>query len=139
MILFFDDFETNDPLGSYEGLSKFGAVYLAMSCLPPELQSELDNIFLFLRFNSLDRKEFENASMFLRGIAELNTLSAEGITINYEHGTTKIYFSVQLIIGDNLGMHTILGFCGSFRANYFGRFCTINLKQINRVVDEGQC
>lgn len=36
LILYFDDFETDNPLGSHQGLAKCGAVYVTIACLPPE-------------------------------------------------------------------------------------------------------
>lgn len=34
-----------------------------------------------------------------------------------------MYFTLLLILGDNLGLNSILGFDESFQANYFCRFC----------------
>lgn len=38
-------------------------------------------------------------------------------------GKTKIYFKLGLILGDNLGLHSLLGFVENFNANYCCRFC----------------
>lgn len=35
LILFYDDYETNNPLGSHRGIAKCGAVYVTIPCLPP--------------------------------------------------------------------------------------------------------
>jgi len=48
LIVYFDDYEPNNPLGSHAGFSKCGAVYLSVPCLPIYMQSKLDNVFLFL-------------------------------------------------------------------------------------------
>ena len=48
------DYENNNPLGSHKGVSKCGAVYYSV-VLPPELQSKVENIFLFLLINSKHR------------------------------------------------------------------------------------
>ena len=37
LFMYFDDYETNNPLGSYRGIAKCGAVYLSVPCLPLEL------------------------------------------------------------------------------------------------------
>ncbi|KAL4111761.1 hypothetical protein QTP88_015650 [Uroleucon formosanum] len=64
-LLYFDDSETNNPLGSHAGKKKMGAVYNSLSpCLPYEFSSTLDYIFLALIFNSLDRIEFGNFAIF---------------------------------------------------------------------------
>lgn len=50
--IYYDDYESNNPLGSHKGIAKCGAVYMSILCLPPEFRSKLDNIFLFI-LNSL--------------------------------------------------------------------------------------
>lgn len=52
IILYFDDYETNNPLGSHKGVAKCGAVYLDLPILPPEYQSKLENLFLFIIFKT---------------------------------------------------------------------------------------
>lgn len=53
----------------------------------------------------------------------------KGITININGSVEKIYFKLSLIIGDNLGMHTLLELTESFSSNFRCRFCKI--KKIN--------
>jgi len=55
-LLYFDKFETNNPLGSHRGVQKLGAVYISMPSFPTELASKLESIFLVLLFNSIDKK-----------------------------------------------------------------------------------
>ena len=45
LFMYFDDYETNNPMGSHRGIVKCNAVYLSVPCLPPQLQSKLENIF----------------------------------------------------------------------------------------------
>jgi len=56
-------------------------------------------------------------------IAELNFLETSGIDLKINNKVHHIYFSVGLIVGDNLGFHSILGFSESFVAKYPCRFC----------------
>lgn len=35
----------------------------------------------------------------------------------------QVYFDLGLLIGDNLGLNSMLGFVESFAAKYFCRFC----------------
>ncbi|KAF0769830.1 Uncharacterized protein FWK35_00006347 [Aphis craccivora] len=42
--LYFDDYETNNPLGTHAGLKKLGAVYISFTpCFLPEFSSSLNN------------------------------------------------------------------------------------------------
>ena len=139
LLMYFNDYENNNPLGSHKGISKCGAVYLSVPCLPPEFQSKIENIFLFILFNSLDRTTFQNSIIFEKAIQELKFLYDEGITLNLPTGSQKIHFHLALIIGDNLGLHSIFGFMESFRANKFCRFCLIDYQNINKVFTEKDC
>ncbi|XP_043279805.1 uncharacterized protein [Venturia canescens] len=139
LFMYYDDYEPNNPLGSHRGIAKCGAVYLSIPCLPPEMQSKLENIFLFILFNSLDRQIFSNGPIFRKAIEELEFLEKHGISIKTEQGSHQIYFSLQLILGDNLGLHSLFGLNESFRSNHFCRFCTIHQKDINTVFNERQC
>lgn len=62
--LYFDDFETNNPLGSHAGVQKLGAMYISFPGCPPEFFSKLENIFLVLLFNTIDRKQLGNQALF---------------------------------------------------------------------------
>lgn len=134
--LFFDDYETNNPLGSHKGISKCGAVYLILPCLPPRFISKLNNIFLFEIFNSLDRKMFKNSLVFSKVIDELTFLQTDGIKINYNGSKIKIFFKLGLFLGDNLGLHEVFGFTTSFKSSSFCRFCTIKSKNTQHVFFE---
>lgn len=123
LYLYYDDYENNNPLGSHNGLSKCGAVYLSIACLLPHLASKLENIFLFILFNTLDRQIFYNTVVFSKAIEELNHLEMNGIEIDLPEGKKKIYFQLALILGDNLGLHYLFGLVENFNANFFCRFC----------------
>lgn len=123
LFLYYDDFEVNNPLGSHAGVQKLGAVYVSLACLPPELSSTLDNIILTSLFKTDTKKSFGNLAVFKNLIDELNYLETVGIGITVNNKEHTIFFMVGLIIGDNLGMHSILGLTESFVATYPCRFC----------------
>lgn len=131
VMIYFDDYENNNPLGSHAGLAKCGAVYFFLPFLPENLRSKLNNIFLFVLFNTLDRKMFKNKIIFNRMIMELQFLAETGITININNELITIYFQLTLILGDNLGLHSLLGFSESFRASFPCRFCLISFNDLN--------
>jgi hypothetical protein len=120
--IYFDDFETGNALGSHAGIHKLGGMYISLPSLPPRLASQLKYILLLYLFHSDDRTEFGN-SIFKTVIDEINFLAEEGVHIKVEGFEGNVKFILGLIIGDNLGLHTILGFTQSFRANYSCRIC----------------
>lgn len=127
VFIYFDEYESNNVLGSHSGDGgKLGALYIQIPCLPPEFLSKLENIFLFQLINALHRKIFGNLRTFQRVIDELNFLSKNGISIKTNEGTYQIYFVLGLVLGDNLGLNSLLGFVESFQAHYWCRCCLIN-------------
>lgn len=135
--LYFDDYETNNPLGSHAGKKKIGAVYVSFgSCIPLEFSSSLNYIFLALLFYSNDRKEVGNKNIFKELISEINFLQTNGINIHIKNKNYTIHFYLTLILGDNLGIHSILGFSESFMANYPCRFCKCSKFECNNLVTQ---
>lgn len=122
LVLHFDDVEINNVLGSHTGVNKLSAVYSSIPCLPPEHVSLLENIFLVLLFHSADwAKERGNERVFTILVEELNFLSRTGIVVNTERGKERVDFI--LILDNNLGLNQILGYSGSFSANFYCRIC----------------
>lgn len=126
LFLYFDDYETGNPLGSHSGKNKLGAVYVSLASLPSELKASLSNIYLFALFHSQHRKTFGNESTFREIISELKYLEETGVKITVDTSNFTIFFKLALIIGDNLGLHTILGMTESFSSTFRCRFCKIN-------------
>lgn len=123
LIIAFDDFETNNALGSHRSIAKCGAVYTTVPCLIEKHQAKLKNIFLFMLFNSLDRAVFKNKIVFAMLIEEIQYLQKNGVKITVNGEKIQLFFVLIQILGDNLGLNQILGYTESFRANYPCRVC----------------
>lgn len=95
LLIYFDDFEVGNPLGSHSGINKLGAVYASVPLIPPEYLSKLTSIFVCMLFHSMDIKTFGSAIVFSRLVDELNYLSTEGIII--EPNKTKLKFQLILL------------------------------------------
>lgn len=121
--LYYDDYEVCNPLGSHAGAYKIGGVYVSLPFLPPELRSKLDNILLFSLFHSDDRKTYGNKAIFHYVVSELQFLETSGIEICISKKNVKLYFVLALVVGDNLGLNSLLGYVECFSANYCCRFC----------------
>lgn len=81
LVMFFDDYENNNPLGSYKAVSKCGVCYLSIPVLPPEFQAKIENIFLFILFNTKNRDIFRNKVIFSKAINGINALQYEDIPV----------------------------------------------------------
>lgn len=132
IFLFFDDYEVGNPLGSHSSIHKLGAVYLTIPCIPTHRLASLNNIFLALLFHSSDRKTFGNNIIFRPLISELNYLKDTGIEVITDTFKGIIKFELGVIVGDNLGVHSITGFVESFSSNYPCRMCKIKKEEMKK-------
>lgn len=134
-IIYFDDFEINNPLGSHRGTQSIAAFYYSFPTLPQHYQSRLENIFPALFFRS-KYKQFGNDASLKLLVEQIKNLEEEGIDISFDNTTIKIYFVLALIVGDNLGLNSILGYTKSFSSNYFCRYCLCNKEETSYTVEE---
>ncbi|CAG5100607.1 Protein of unknown function, partial [Cotesia congregata] len=51
IVMFDDDYGTNNPISSHRANSKVGAIYVQIACIPPAIQSKVKNIFTFILFD----------------------------------------------------------------------------------------
>lgn len=77
-------------------------------------------------FYSSDRKQYGNKKNFQKIIEEFIFLENVGITVIVNGKAEQVYFKLMLVVGDNLGLNSILGFEESFNATYFCRFCRVS-------------
>ncbi|XP_067634959.1 uncharacterized protein [Eurosta solidaginis] len=87
--------------------------------------------------NDLDLKCCGNRTSFFHLLEELKSLE-EGILIQSFDQTFKVHFVLGLIVGDNLGVNSILGFVQSFNAKRYCRACTTTKDQIKIDVSENE-
>lgn len=125
IFIYYDDAEMGNPLGSHSGIDKMGCVYYTVPALPPEYLSPLENIFPAYLFHFSDRGtcKFDNKTMFSALINTLIDLQENGITIVVNSMSIKIYFVLGLILGNNLGLNSMLEFVEIFSVNYYCRIC----------------
>lgn len=132
LILYFDDLEINNPLGSRKVKNKIGATYCSILGIPCQYASMLENIILAQLHNYLDHKYLGNKRLFHNIIQQLLDLYRNGITINVNNKEYRVYFQLAYITGDNLGLNTILGFSKGFNAHYSCRMCFMSKDEIRK-------
>jgi len=119
--LYMDDVEINNPLGSHSMSQSISAIYYSFPLA--ENSSQLSNIFLAALIKTIDYKKFGNEPCLIHLIQEINILEKEGLIVTTQDGEFHVHFILGLILGDNLGLNTMLDFSKSFSANYYCRFC----------------
>ncbi|KAL2078827.1 hypothetical protein ACEWY4_006697 [Coilia grayii] len=132
--LFYDDFETCNPLGSKRGIHKLGAIYFTLRNFPPKYNSCLTNIHLCMLFHAQDVKKYGFAAILEPLVSDIKILETKGIDIPELGG--YINGSVVQVTGDNLGLHTLFGFVESFSARNCCRFCLTCREDFQNVFSE---
>lgn len=135
LIIYYDDFETGNALGSHAGKQKLGAVYCQIPCFPSYITSQLKSILLVSLFHANDRKKYGN-KVFNKLISELNEINLNGIDIVVDNEVFKVYFQLALITGDNLGLNEILGFTSNFNSGCPCRVCRATIEQIKNLTKQ---
>ncbi|XP_041919960.1 uncharacterized protein LOC121684096 [Alosa sapidissima] len=121
--LFYDDFETANPLGSKKGIHKLGAIYFTLRNFPPIFNSSLVNIHLCALFHAQDIKRYGFNSILEPLVHDMKILETEGLKMSmFKH---MVCGTLVQVTGDNLGMHCLFGFVESFGAHYCCRFCLL--------------
>lgn len=119
--LFYDDFETSNPLGSKRGIYKVGAIYFTLRNFSPKYNSCLSNIHLVTLFHAQDIKTYGFSKILDPIVQDIKILERDGIKVPlYDQ---PVYGTIVQVTGDNLGLHCLFGFVESFSARYCCRFC----------------
>lgn len=131
-----DDFEINNPLGSHSAKHSICNVYYSFPCNPEE-ESKEKNIFHGAIIKTKDIKEFGNEKCFQTLIQEIKELEVDGIEIKLnEYSALRVHFILGLVLGDNLGLNSILDFSKSFSANFFCRICRVSKTDSQKMIIE---
>ena len=138
LIMYFDDFNIDDVLGSHKGNNKIGAVYYTLPCFPVEFEQSMQQIFTAMLFLTNDREEFKNEIVFEQLIDDLKDLENEGIELKVGNAFERVYFVLGLFLGDNLGVHQIHDLVGGFNANFPCRYCKTNKNLFDYTFDEAK-
>ena len=132
--LYYDDFETANPLGSKKGIHKLGCFYFILRNLPTKLNSVLMNIHLVALFHSEDLKKYGFGPILQPLVKDLKVLETQGIQVPFLD--TPLKGSVIQVTGDNLAIHGLFGMVESFSATYCCRFCLTDKTSLQSVFSE---
>lgn len=126
VILYYDDLEVCNPLGSASAKYKLGVFYVLLENIGPCHRSNLQLIGLLLVVHT-DLLKFESGtglgveSVLEDIVADFEKLE-NGVTLS--NGET-MYATLIACIGDNLGIHTVAGLKEGFTAHRPCRWCMV--------------
>ncbi|KAJ8671532.1 hypothetical protein QAD02_002791 [Eretmocerus hayati] len=129
--IFQDAFEICSPIGYHKKKHKMIGFYFTILNLPTHLRSKLKNIKLLLLCKETYQKEYGWHEILRILIQDLKRLETEGVTIDCGNGEfVNFKGSIVVVFGDNLGSHSIGGFCESFNEIlYICRDCDMTMTE----------
>lgn len=92
------------------------------------------NIHLVTLFHTQDLHKYGFDVILEPLINDLKKLESQGLSLPFSD--EQVYGTICQITGDNLGMHTILGFNESFSSRHFCRLCLIEKNDCQTVYSE---
>ena len=131
ILLYYDELEIANALGSKTIIHKLGAFFFQILNLPPEESSQLSSIYLLaLAYADELKKEGYMDKVLEPFILEMKKLaSEEGVAIDIDGEVFTLRAVLVALTADNLAAHDVLGFLGS-GARHFCRSCMVSRKEI---------
>lgn len=120
--LYIDDFEVCNPLGTSRRKHKLCGIYWTLSNLPSGSHSSLSSIYLAVLYKAVDVGKFGYDHVLRPLLHDVKILEEEGIFIPLLGKCLK--GTIQVVVADNLGAHSIAGFNETFSSGYICRVCT---------------
>ena len=122
LLLYIDDLEIANPLGTSRKIHKLCSVYWILADLPSTYRSALHVIQLAALCKVTDVQKFGYERALGPLLRDIQTLERDGVFI--ESIGKAVRGTVMCVVSDNLAAHALAGFTKCFRAEYFCRFCT---------------
>ncbi|XP_043198429.1 uncharacterized protein LOC122368505 [Amphibalanus amphitrite] len=118
LAIYYDGFQVGNPLGNKAKQHALGAIYC--SIVNTEYRGKIDEILFVLLFQEILLKKYSWEQILKPLLEEVRVLEAEGIVLNGKHFRVRL----SVVLGDNLGIHTIAGFSANFAGGpMMCRFC----------------
>lgn len=139
ILLYSDDFETANPLGSRKGIHKLTAVYISFPCLGLQHQASLRHILLAALAPTKFVSKYGMDSILSPITQELLELERTGIQINSrDEYIGAIKPRLFQVTGDNLALNSLLGYVTSFVSNYYCRICKMHREHARKECKEDE-
>ncbi|KAJ8017774.1 hypothetical protein HOLleu_44589 [Holothuria leucospilota] len=130
IILYNDDFEVSNPIGTFTKKQKVNAMYFNIGNIHPKYRSKLHVIQLIWLCKSSLIQKYGLSKISEQLIEHLQTLEMQGIKV-YKDGEEYLFQgTVSMILADNLASHQLGGFMESFRATRICRFCMCTYEEL---------
>ena len=99
LLLYVDDCEIANPLGSKAGMHKVGLVYCTILNLPPKFRSSLSNCYLVAVYNSGDVKTDGFNPILQPLVDDIKDLEKDGLQINTDVYESTVRVGIAMLQG----------------------------------------
>ena len=105
LILYCNDFEIDNAIGTHHCFHKIGTVYFALGCLLDEYASQLENIFLPQFHDTVDYNNCVTERIFYKLIEQLIKIETVYITTIVNGIQRQVKFAIFIMAGNSLAIH----------------------------------
>ena len=109
IVLYTDEIEICNPLGSFASKNKLLMVYYTLGNIDPKYRSKLASIRLLAMARSADLRK-SGVDVILNRIKEDLVALYNGVTIETVNGEKTVYGAMVTLCGDTLAQHELAGF-----------------------------
>jgi hypothetical protein len=137
--LYSDELEPCNPIGSRRTVHKLSAFYFLVGNIPTQFWSSLTNIHMALlcKYNVVKKVGYKKILEPL--LADIKTLETEGLVVNIDNVSHRVFGTVVTFAGDNLTSHALGGFKMSFSSGRVCRYCMATKLSLRSIHCESQC
>jgi hypothetical protein len=128
LIIYHDDLELVNPLGSAKSRHKIYALYYSVANIRPEHRSGCDHMQLLLLAKACDVKYFGIKKVLQPFVMEMKRLIQDNISIDFSMHTYKC--RILAVVGDHLAHHLLCSLPQNFSSGYVCQFCDATLDKI---------
>ena len=135
LIVFIDELEVCNPLGSGKSRHKINCTYFTSADIQPALRTKVNSIQLISLVLSRYWKRHGNAACNKNFIDDMKLLEEDGVQI-LKPCEKIVKVGLAYVVGDNLGQHSLAEMSTSFSSGFICRWCQVDYKA---VCQEGKC
>jgi hypothetical protein len=131
-ILYYDELEVCNPLGSKAGVQKLGMFYMVLGNIPYKYRSCLKMINLIAIVKASYVKSYGMDKILEPIVNDLKEFE-NGVTLSTGE---NVFGKLIALTGDNLGVHSVAGLKEGFTAHHCCRYCMSTIDEVRQVCDE---
>lgn len=110
IVVYYDEIELCNPLGSSNKKHKVGCIFLSLGNLHPNMRSSLDSMFL-VAVGSSKVINKHGINEFLKVfVKDINELSQTGVHVEFNNESKHYNIALLAFLADNLAAHQLGGF-----------------------------